>query len=391
MTRSKTLLALLLSALPASAGTWIVDDNGGPGVDFTDIAPAIAAASPGDALWVLPGDYSGFVLDKPLALVAPGGATVAWGTNDCKILGLSPGTTATLSGFTFLPETSLLVQNCSGTVVIDRLTLLKGGIGVDGSSDVRLRASRVEEGLYVQSSRVEASECTILRGPPLYSLCPGANGFEAVGVGPGSRAHLYRSSVKGGKGGNPNDPFNCIGGDGGTGIEVTDGQLLLAGDPLHTVKGGDGGSGMYSGLPGYPLLTFGSAHTRVSGVSSPAGGWPSGTSEVPVPRDPTLFILDQVGAGEALTLRVQTEPGVTVELMLGRMPALGAQVGSAEVLMLVPLRTFQLGAAAGNGVAGLNFLTPDHLTPGFTYFAQGRVTFPGGEQRYTNSVPIVVQ
>ncbi|MCI0589215.1 MAG: hypothetical protein L0323_20560 [Planctomycetes bacterium] len=53
--------------------TWVVDDSGGPGVDFTDIPPAIAAASDGDALLVGPGTYSHFVLiGKSLRILGSG-------------------------------------------------------------------------------------------------------------------------------------------------------------------------------------------------------------------------------------------------------------------------------------------------------------------------------
>ena len=41
-------LALVLAATSASSEIWIVDDDGGPGVDFTDIQPAIDIASDGN-------------------------------------------------------------------------------------------------------------------------------------------------------------------------------------------------------------------------------------------------------------------------------------------------------------------------------------------------------
>lgn len=66
--------------------------------------------------------------------------------------------------------------------------------------------------------------------------------------------------------------------------------------------------------------------------------------------------------------------------MLGRKPTVGATLGSAEVLLVEPLRTFQLGTTGENGVAG-----------SFTLFGQARVTLQGGATRFTNSVPPVVQ
>ena len=43
--------ALLAGSL--AADTWVVDASGGPGSDFTDIPPAIAAAVSGDVILVL--------------------------------------------------------------------------------------------------------------------------------------------------------------------------------------------------------------------------------------------------------------------------------------------------------------------------------------------------
>ena len=45
-----TVLAAWLAAPCAAQRTWLVDSSGGPGVDFTDLPPAVAAASPGDTI-----------------------------------------------------------------------------------------------------------------------------------------------------------------------------------------------------------------------------------------------------------------------------------------------------------------------------------------------------
>ena len=52
------LLALMFAPWLAAQRTWIVDRNGGAGVDFTDILPAITAASAGDRIVVRPADFS---------------------------------------------------------------------------------------------------------------------------------------------------------------------------------------------------------------------------------------------------------------------------------------------------------------------------------------------
>ena len=56
---------LVVGVLPAQR-TWIVDKKGGPGVDFTDIPPAIAAATAGDRIEVRANaqPYTSFTLSK---------------------------------------------------------------------------------------------------------------------------------------------------------------------------------------------------------------------------------------------------------------------------------------------------------------------------------------
>ncbi|MFK7741122.1 MAG: hypothetical protein AB8H80_12450 [Planctomycetota bacterium] len=70
------MIGILVHALPAQQ-TWRVQCGGGPGVDFTDLPPAVAAAAPGDTILVLrsgvtgpcnPG-YTGPLIDKPLRII----------------------------------------------------------------------------------------------------------------------------------------------------------------------------------------------------------------------------------------------------------------------------------------------------------------------------------
>src|SRR5215475_12174153 len=76
--RPSVLLACLAPALlstTAAATTYVVDINGGAGVDFTQITDAIAAASPGDVLIVHPGAYQSFTLSIGLSIVGQAGVS----------------------------------------------------------------------------------------------------------------------------------------------------------------------------------------------------------------------------------------------------------------------------------------------------------------------------
>ena len=84
------LLALLASPLCAQR-TWIVDANNGPGTDFTDLPPALAAASSGDTLIVRPGNYQGGTTAKALRILG----TAAFVQSALTIQSLPQGSTAT--------------------------------------------------------------------------------------------------------------------------------------------------------------------------------------------------------------------------------------------------------------------------------------------------------
>src|SRR5690606_6687482 len=62
----------LLCPLPAQR-SWIVDPRGGG--DFPDLAPAVAASSPGDTLILRYGPFNGTVIDKGIRIV-----TDMWGS-----------------------------------------------------------------------------------------------------------------------------------------------------------------------------------------------------------------------------------------------------------------------------------------------------------------------
>jgi len=54
--RYPLLLALLVATAAAQDGVLVVDAAGGPGSQFTDIPPAVAAARPGDRIVVRAGE-----------------------------------------------------------------------------------------------------------------------------------------------------------------------------------------------------------------------------------------------------------------------------------------------------------------------------------------------
>src|SRR5262245_3175563 len=100
-------LAALLGSFASAQTTWIVDDTPGPGVHFTSLPAAVAAAASGDTLLVAAGHYAAFhVSGKALTILGDGktttfidGLPVAGSSSDYVNITSPPvGTTFRLSG-----------------------------------------------------------------------------------------------------------------------------------------------------------------------------------------------------------------------------------------------------------------------------------------------------
>src|SRR5262245_14949396 len=107
------LVGLVVLARAASATTWVVDPAGGPGVDFTDIAAAAAAAAPGDVILVHPGSYAGFTLGTGVSIVGGGGVTV---TGHIRLQGIPAGPRASLAN---LSTRAIEVRQCAAPVTLE--------------------------------------------------------------------------------------------------------------------------------------------------------------------------------------------------------------------------------------------------------------------------------
>lgn len=101
MFRASLALSLLLSPLAAQR-TWIVDAANGPGTDFTDLPPAVAAAAPGDLLLARTGSYNGFATSIGIHVVALGTCTIAptvVGGKNLVVTNLPAAQTFSMHGF----------------------------------------------------------------------------------------------------------------------------------------------------------------------------------------------------------------------------------------------------------------------------------------------------
>ncbi|MCC6409601.1 MAG: hypothetical protein IT453_20765, partial [Planctomycetes bacterium] len=341
------LLAVLSLSTPAFAGTYIVDAAGGG--DFTDIAPAIAFASPGDVLLIQPGTYGAFTLDKRLVLLGQG-------TGPKRVTGLAlvenvhTGNCAVLAGLTF--ESWLAVRNCTRPIVFDRVTS-PTGLGIDTVSDLRCYGSSISGGVTplfwssvkaavaVREARAEFVESQIagFKGLDIYEWGTPGDGGDGVYTAANAHLHFARSSVWGGAAG-----FDLAGaqgsGDGGTAVSVHAlATALISGTSTDMFTGGSDDS-----WSGSSLSAAGSV--RHSAVNFATWYW-APALQTATPDDPTLYFVGVPVPGVTTTFRVAAPPGSLVELRMGRNPIVSDVPGLAEDVLVTPQRKFDLGQVGG--------------------------------------------
>ncbi|MHC4944921.1 MAG: hypothetical protein ACYTG7_18050 [Planctomycetota bacterium] len=245
--------ALAITLLFAGAGiskTWIVDAAGGPGVDFTDIPPAIAAAEAGDLIIVRTGLYSAFTLDKGLTMTADTGANPQVPTGTPIIEKIAQNKSATLAGFNM---DHLLIQSCQGAVLVDEcicIALEASALQVLNCKQVALYRGKFEgndeygqKGAEIVSSTVIASLCHFegSRGWDGY-YSSGGPGREALRM-EDSTVYLQASHAYGGNGGDAwwDDWKIFNGGDGAPAVWLMESYLEMFGTAQHQIHGGYGG------------------------------------------------------------------------------------------------------------------------------------------------------
>jgi len=324
----------------AQSTTYVVDDNGGPGVNFTDLPLAIAAAQPGDVLSVRPGSYSSFTLGKGLTIVGEFGAVVDAGTH---VVGLPADERAVICAIDF---GALSVSACSGNVTVDECsftgqTTATGLVRVSNSTDVRFHRTKIfaevrpnsslhagSSAVVIDASRVEFSSCVVRGGDGGAATSFGSGGKGGVGIecSAGGRAHVALTNVTGGKGGK-GVLYGPSGGDGGPGIGVYGGgAVIVAGTPNNFVRGGNMGTPWSMGFqnPGSGVRIGVGSSLRYSGSTIDSGApylVPAihnfGTVLHATPDDPTLEMIGHPSAGASVQLVVHGVAGMNARLQQG--------------------------------------------------------------------------
>lgn len=402
-----SLAAGLALASPSLASTWIVDDDGGVGVHFTDLPPAIAAAVDGDVILVKPGAYNGFTsIGKAVKVLGEPGVLVA---GPIAIAQTPSTSVAALTDVALAPGALLTIVNCQGPVLVQRVDAsLSGGFNTD------LRCFELHTaGFFSQ----DHGRTEVVR-----SLSVGSNGASGLHPTPGTPGyrvtlgtlHLALSSGRGGDGGNlsPQQNPSDSAERGGDGVVAHSSFLLIAGVSTDQFVGGKGGVDLYQGgqgpwcgdggdgISGAPAggqsSVWWSSVTPVAGAAGSNGVCGPGVSvtvgAIAVsPADPTLDLLGTATPGQSVTFRVRGQPGAPAKLYLGRKPVLVAD-GLAQVEKLTQhLRTVDLGTLPASGEADYSLTIPN-LAPGFTICAQAEVFVqPANQLRRSNSAVAIIR
>ena len=400
MARLRALLAFASLCAPATASTWVVDDDGGPGVHFTSIQDAIDFASPGDVLLVQTGEYAGFALDKPLSILGQGPQVDFNGP--MVVAGIPAGGRVALVRLRRFGFSHLRIEACAGTVIGDDLTG-SGYLHAVDSADVRLRRLGAGVELAASGSRVELTQSTLVGFSTNSCFCCPAGYVEAgetcVSAGSGE-VHLALVSAQGGSGGDIScgDTGMCGdgAGDGGSGLRLWGtARALVSGLPSQVYSGGTGGeaSGGCQQFPdgedGAGIRMGAGDQLRWSGVSLASLSNLGGAVETPALADPTMRLLDEPTPGANLTFRVDAPPGSDVDVVLGRNPVVVDVPGLEEDVLTTTNRVFHLGIVPPEGVVSLNFPTSAAWPKGFVLVFQAVATYPDASVRRSHSVPVV--
>lgn len=401
-----TFAALFLSLAPfaTAADTIVVDDDGGPGVDFTNLPPAIAAADPGDLIVVRAGSYTWITLDKGLRILAEPGVTLPL----VEIRLVPADQLVHVSGL--YADWYYLVRDCAGPVLLEHLTSGSQKIDfldVEDCADVRVRHATFRNqngtGIDVKSSFIEVVD-VVTEGGDNLGGGEGGDGGRGMNLFLDSTAVVARTTCEGGHGGNHS---TGEAGNGGYGLAASNSWLVLTGNPFaqlpwphgdYWVRGGNAGDSLDhgQGFGGHGLYVSNS-FARVSGVTF-QGGDPGGqpilfgghTLEQPAVPDPDLELVEPLslpsfggalagtGTGTLATLRIHGPVGGNARLAIGVRPIVEPHP-TIRVPRLVEVQQYLLaGEIANGGTVDYPFKLPAGAARGDLIIAQADIVPPGG-------------
>ncbi len=382
------VVALVFASAVPAAAVFVVDVNGGPGVDSTQIDSAIAAALPGDIVLVRPGLYSSCAVDgKGISVIADPVNGIRPTISSVLIRNIPIQQRALVRGF----DVTLTVP-LSGSIPLE-VSDNRGPVVIeDLKTKTLFPTSALPPGALVDDcDRVVFIRCELLgTNVPTNGLqaVPGSTGMVVID----SNVALYECLVVGGNGVTGGYPpsFTLFSSAGGIGIHVTEGDVLVAGS---VVRGGAGGNGVApTGFPCIPAASGGDG-IRLSGpksysvrIDSTVTGGTVGVEHPSCPSSASNGIDVKVLAGSAGTINEllrscsiasPTRMGQSTMLELSGVPgelcAILFSLNSHGVYQAnlsgtlvprLPLQIAILGALPGSGTLGMSVPLPAAMPPG---------------------------
>jgi hypothetical protein len=404
-----SLPLLILSVLPT---IWIVDASNGPGTNFTNLPPAVAAAASGDTIIVKPGTYSAFsVSGKSLTIRGAGSATTTVQSGNTSIGAVPAGSPFYVSGLRFVAASNagLFIGGLTTEAVLT--DIIASGVGCCAS----LFGT---EGLHISGGAIVHAARSTFMGTPGYSaqggsgaivdggstLAADACGFSGGGAGggflpvSGSGVYVYngfatlsRCSASGG-------PASF--GFGGQGIAVLQGGFArVAGTAANVVSGGaganaPGGYAIYADATSSAAIVHGPVALQ---SAAPGGALTTGAVTLGAPPLPYLSVTGSAtAAGELLAAQPVTFtfngaiPSAPYSVIVDFVPTFStafAAVALGELLVPVPFVIPLEGTLNASGTDQFT-ITPAAVIPAFLdvplYLQFGVLDAVAGKVRLSN-------
>lgn len=277
----------LLALLPT---IWIVDASAGPGTNFTDLPPAIAAAQSGDTILVRSGPiaYSGFtVTGKSLTIRGEGSASVYCGA--INIGALPAGEALVVAGLQC--QGGFQVDSVAGAITLLDCTATSGAPGLWLKSG-SVHAERCEFegydqyggnpmasvggfGAYVEGGTMVADHCSFLGGSAGSGQLMSLGGTGCLVTGTSHSVDLRDCVLRGGTAGPTQIPSSGV---GGAGLSAQAGTVRLAGNACST-QGGNGW-GAFPPINGYGVVSSGGVTVHAGVSLLPYGSTPATTGPI---------------------------------------------------------------------------------------------------------------
>lgn len=356
MNQRTIVLSLVALCAPAAAQrTWIVDIDGRPGTDFTELSAAVAAAAPGDTVAVRPsamgGGYSGFTTNKGLNIVS-NQALLSTSSDPVVVTGLPAGQVFRMAGFLEPRNQSLVARftGCQGVVQLEDMHALEYGFMFPNGPSISITNCALVTMVDVEnfgtpavqadSSRVMLTRCRL--------------GVTSINIGGGPAVRGTQSTI------DIVEPAFDAGPITQPSIDLTDCTLRLAGTATSYVQGGFGNSPAAAAV----RMTRGSARIDPQVRLNPfwSGAPTNGTGTFTFGVTPAVLIEgDQPGA--TMTVTHVAGVGDTLVGLLG-LPALPYPTPLGEALLAPNLLVTTVTTTLAARVFTQSIPVPASLAPG---------------------------